>query len=284
MNKILPNIEQYFAQSWWQTHRIVRSKHGKIIGALWALLVIETPPFQRTLKVSCALLGKINRDNLSFLGTDHDLPRSSLDLIWHCFYLQIWFLRRTRVCVNENASLINPNANILEQSRQKLQKLGKYKIGRNPSPKKGEIYLRSLWLSLLSSLLGSPPRSSLLGSSFTLASDDDRVSLEITVDSGILNSFWSLHQNRFLTTWCFRCQKVLLVQIRKGDLGFNCWENLANSPFSVAISLPPLPLPISVLVVLPVLLPPPVLSLTTPAPVPAGNKMFSVIHCGLRPS
>ena len=94
-------------------------------------------------------------------------------------------------CVNENASLINPNANILEQSRQKLQKLGKYKIGRNPSPKKGEIYLRSLWLSLLSSLLGSPPRSSLLGSSFTLASDDDRVSLEITVENGILDSFWS---------------------------------------------------------------------------------------------
>ena len=51
-----------------------------------------------------------------------------------------------------------------------------------------------------------------------------------------------------------------------------------KSPFSVAISLPPLPLPISVLVVLPVLLPPPVLPLTTPAPVPAGNKMFSVIR------
>ena len=99
-------------------------------------------------------------------------------------------------CVNENASLINPNANILEQSRQKLQKLGKYKIGRNPSPKKGEIYLRSLWLSLLSSLLGSPPRSSLLGSSFTLASDDDRVSLKMIVEIGTpFNGFWPLRQS-----------------------------------------------------------------------------------------
>jgi len=45
-------------------------------------------------------------------------------------------------CVNENASLINPNANILEQSWQKRQKLGNYKIGGNPSPKTGEIHLQ----------------------------------------------------------------------------------------------------------------------------------------------
>ena len=80
--------------------------------------------------------------NLCFLGSDHDLLRSSLDLIWQSFYLQIWFLRRTQVWMNENASLIIPNANILEQSRYKQQKSGNCKIGRNLPPLKRGIHFQ----------------------------------------------------------------------------------------------------------------------------------------------
>ena len=130
------------------------------------------------------------------------------------------------------------------------------------SAKRGEIYLRSLWLSLLSSLRGSPPRSSLRGSSFTLASDDDRVSL--------------------LTKIGDCSSKILNVEIGPKSMPRLAKIDLFHkSPFPVPISLPgPLPLAISVLVVLTILLPAPVLPFTTPTSVPAPRTCgFKSLYC-----
>ena len=138
LKSILLNVEQYFAQHWTVFHSILvmdtslvphseyiayksllRSKYGengKIIGAMWAN--IETPPFQNTLKVSCALLGEINMWICVFL----ELISSEAVLTWFdmasIFKYDPW---EEHGCVNENASLINPNAIILKQSRQKRQ-------------------------------------------------------------------------------------------------------------------------------------------------------------------